>query len=64
MNLKLAALKFIYDVVNKLEIGYNASRVAIINYSTSIKIEFYLKTYFDKTTLLKAILNIYQNITT
>ena len=54
------ALKFVYDVVNNLNIGYNATRVAIINFSITIKVEAYLNTYFDKSTLLAAILNIRQ----
>ena len=43
-----------------MNIGYNATRVAIINFSATIKVEAYLNTYFDKSTLLAAILNIPQ----
>ena len=54
------ALKFMYDVVNGLNIGVNATRVAIINFSTSIKVEAYFNTFYNKTQLLNYILNIIQ----
>ena len=54
------AKQFVYDVVNQLDIGYNETRIAIINFSSMIKIEAYFNTYFDKTSLLRAIPNIYQ----
>jgi len=56
----LRAKQFVYDVVNQLDIGYNETRVAIINFSSMIQVEAYLNSYFDKANLLRAIQNIYQ----
>ena len=43
---------FVYSVVSNLEIGENKTRVAIINYSTTIKLEAYLNSTFSKNELL------------
>ena len=37
------------------EIGWDYTRVAVLQYSDDPRIEFYLKDYQDKTTLLNAI---------
>lgn len=36
------------DVVDELEIGADASRVAVVNYASTVKIEFLLNKYFNK----------------
>ena len=42
-------------LVRPFEIGWDYTRVAVLQYSDDPRIEFYLKDYQDKTTLLDAI---------
>lgn len=42
-------------MVNSMEIGSDSTRVGLVNYASTVKIEFLLKTYFDKTALKKAL---------
>jgi collagen type XIV alpha len=44
-----------FFLVNPFEIGWDYTRVAVLQYSDDPRIEFYLKDYQDKTTLLNAI---------
>lgn len=43
------------NLVRPFEIGWDYTRVAVLQYSDDPRIEFYLKDYQDKTTLLDAI---------
>ncbi|KAL2099194.1 hypothetical protein ACEWY4_005674 [Coilia grayii] len=43
------------DVVDTLEIGPDASRVAVVNYASTVKIEFLLNTYFSKGAMKEAL---------
>lgn len=38
-----------------MEIGSDATRVALVNYASAVKIEFLLSTYFDKSALKQAL---------
>ncbi|XP_034051280.1 matrilin-3b isoform X16 [Thalassophryne amazonica] len=49
------AKDFLQDMVNNLEISSDATRVALVNYASTVKIEFLLKTYFDKPALKQAL---------
>ncbi|XP_067336988.1 matrilin-3-like isoform X4 [Channa argus] len=49
------AKEFLQDMVDSLEIGSNATRVGLVNYASTVKIEFLLKTYFDKSALKQAL---------
>lgn len=42
-------------MVDSLEIGSDATRVGLVNYASTVQIEFLLKTYFDKTALKQAL---------
>ncbi|KAG7466039.1 hypothetical protein MATL_G00160590 [Megalops atlanticus] len=46
---------FLSDMVDTLEIGQDATRVAVVNYASTVKIEFLLKTYFSKVDLKQAL---------
>ncbi|XP_063039580.1 matrilin-3b isoform X1 [Engraulis encrasicolus] len=43
------------DVVDELEIGADASRVAVVNYASTVKIEFLLNKYFNKGEMKQAL---------
>nr|XP_020464264.1 matrilin-3 isoform X3 [Monopterus albus] len=49
------AKEFLQDMVDSLEIGADATRVGLVNYASTVKIEFLLKTYFDKSALKQAL---------
>ncbi|XP_055361582.1 matrilin-3-like isoform X2 [Betta splendens] len=49
------AKEFLQDMVDSLPIGSDATRVGLVNYASTVKIEFLLKTYFDKTALKQAL---------
>lgn len=49
------AKDFMKSLVFPFEIGWDYTRVAVLQYSDDPRIEFYLKDYQDKTTLLNAI---------
>ncbi|XP_041711547.1 matrilin-3-like isoform X2 [Coregonus clupeaformis] len=49
---------FLADMVNTLEVGSDATRVAVVNYASTVKIEFLLKTHFDKPGLKAALAHI------
>lgn len=42
-------------MVDSLEIGSDATRVGLVNYASTVQIEFLLKAYFDKTALKQAL---------
>ncbi|XP_061552580.1 matrilin-3-like isoform X2 [Phycodurus eques] len=49
------AKEFLIDMVDTLEIGSDATRVGLVNYASTVKIEFHLNTYFDKHALKQAL---------
>ncbi|KAM9842989.1 uncharacterized protein ACBR49_014376 [Aulostomus maculatus] len=49
------AKEFLQDMVDSLEIGSDATRVGLVNYASTVKIEFLLNTYFDKFALKQAL---------
>ncbi|KAJ8333046.1 hypothetical protein SKAU_G00419420 [Synaphobranchus kaupii] len=46
---------FLSDMVDTLDIGQDATRVAVVNYASTVKIEFLLKTYLAKVELKQAL---------
>ncbi|XP_017287181.1 matrilin-2-like isoform X2 [Kryptolebias marmoratus] len=49
------AKEFLQDMVGSLVIGSDATRVGLVNYASTVKIEFLLNTYFDKPSLKQAL---------
>uniref|UniRef100_A0AAV2JG06 ribonuclease H n=1 Tax=Knipowitschia caucasica TaxID=637954 RepID=A0AAV2JG06_KNICA len=49
------AKQFLQDMVETMEIGSDSTRVGLVNYASTVKIEFLLKTYSDKTALKTAL---------
>ncbi|XP_035534909.1 matrilin-3a isoform X1 [Morone saxatilis] len=49
---------FLADMVDTLDVGTDATRVAVVNYASTVKIEFLLKDHFNKPDLKKAITRI------
>ncbi|XP_029973369.1 matrilin-3-like [Salarias fasciatus] len=49
------AKEFLQDTVDSLAIGSDATRVGLVNYASTVKIEFLLKTYVDKSSLKEAL---------
>ncbi|XP_013871153.1 matrilin-3a isoform X2 [Austrofundulus limnaeus] len=46
---------FLADIVDTLDVGPDATRVAVVNYASTVKIEFLLKNHFNKLDLKRAI---------
>ncbi|KAJ8387954.1 hypothetical protein AAFF_G00148880 [Aldrovandia affinis] len=46
---------FLADMVDTLDIGEDATRVAVVNYASTVKIEFLLKTHLNKVHLKQAL---------
>ncbi|XP_071324155.1 matrilin-3a isoform X1 [Trachinotus anak] len=46
---------FLADMVDTLDVGSEATRVAVVNYASTVKIEFLLKDHFNKPDMKKAI---------
>uniref|UniRef100_A0A665WAR5 Matrilin 3a n=1 Tax=Echeneis naucrates TaxID=173247 RepID=A0A665WAR5_ECHNA len=46
---------FLADMVDTLDVGSEATRVAVVNYASTVKIEFFLKDHFNKPDMKKAI---------
>ncbi|XP_061889765.1 matrilin-3-like isoform X1 [Entelurus aequoreus] len=46
---------FLADMVDTLVVGSDATRVAVVNYASTVKIEFLLKDHFNKADMKKAI---------
>ncbi|XP_075869670.1 matrilin-3a isoform X5 [Nelusetta ayraudi] len=46
---------FLADMVDTLEVGTDATRVAVVNYASTVKIEFLLKDHFSMLDMKKAI---------
>lgn len=46
---------FLADMVDTLDVGTDATRVAVVNYASTVKIDFLLKDHFNKPDMKKAI---------
>ncbi|TNN45209.1 Matrilin-3 [Liparis tanakae] len=46
---------FLADMVDTLDVGSDATRVAVVNYASTVKIEFLLKSHYNKPDMKKAI---------
>ncbi|CAJ0968235.1 unnamed protein product [Ranitomeya imitator] len=46
---------FLSDMIDTLDTGERATRVAVVNYASTVKTEFFLKTYFNKAAMKKAV---------
>ncbi|KAI3364226.1 hypothetical protein L3Q82_011031 [Scortum barcoo] len=46
---------FLADMVDTLDVGTDATRVAVVNYASTVKIEFLLKDHFNKPDMKRAI---------
>ncbi|KAM6179406.1 matrilin-3 [Erethizon dorsatum] len=49
---------FVSRIIDTLDIGAASTRVAVVNYASTVKIEFQLQTYSDKQALKKAVARI------
>uniref|UniRef100_A0A3Q1FAI0 Matrilin 3a n=1 Tax=Acanthochromis polyacanthus TaxID=80966 RepID=A0A3Q1FAI0_9TELE len=49
---------FLADMVDTLDVGSDATRVAVVNYASTVRMEFLLKDHFNKPDLKKAISHI------
>ncbi|XP_070291864.1 matrilin-3a isoform X4 [Salvelinus sp. IW2-2015] len=49
---------FLADMVDTLDVGPEATRVAVVNYASTVKIEFLLKTHLNKPNMKQAITRI------
>ncbi|XP_054861991.1 matrilin-3 isoform X3 [Amphiprion ocellaris] len=49
------AKEFLQDMVDTMAIGSDATRVGLVNYASTVQIEFLLKKYFDKSSLKQAV---------
>uniref|UniRef100_G3VXY4 Matrilin-3 n=1 Tax=Sarcophilus harrisii TaxID=9305 RepID=G3VXY4_SARHA len=46
---------FVAKIIESLDIGASATRVALVNYASTVKIEFSLQTYSDKASVKQAV---------
>ncbi|XP_046872434.1 matrilin-3b isoform X2 [Hypomesus transpacificus] len=46
---------FLTDMVDTLDIGMDSTRVAVVNYASTVEIEFLLRTHSDKSSLKQAL---------
>ncbi|NXM00588.1 MATN3 protein, partial [Tyrannus savana] len=46
---------FLSEMIDTLDVGERATRVAVMNYASTVKVEFPLRTYFDKASLKEAV---------
>ncbi|NWI26211.1 MATN3 protein, partial [Sula dactylatra] len=49
---------FLSKMIDTLDIGERTTRVAVMNYASTVKVEFPLRTYFDKASMKEAISHI------
>lgn len=45
---------FLSDMVDSLDVGVDATRIGLVNYASTVSIEFFLKTYANKADLKRA----------
>ncbi|XP_054370415.1 matrilin-3 isoform X2 [Molothrus ater] len=46
---------FLSEMIDTLDVGERATRVAVMNYASTVKVEFPLRTHFDKASLKEAV---------
>lgn len=46
---------FLSEVIDTLDVGERTTRVAVMNYASTVKVEFPLRTHFDKASLKEAV---------
>nr|XP_056712875.1 matrilin-3 [Euleptes europaea] len=46
---------FLAKMIDTLDVGERATRVAVVNYASTVKVEFNLRTYFDKGSMKHAV---------
>ncbi|XP_028927486.1 matrilin-3 [Ornithorhynchus anatinus] len=46
---------FLSQVIDTLDVGETATRVAVVNYASTVKVEFHLQTHSDKESLKQAV---------
>ncbi|XP_068867749.1 matrilin-3 isoform X2 [Aphelocoma coerulescens] len=49
---------FLSEMIDTLDVGERTTRVAVMNYASTVKVEFPLRTYFDKASLKEAVSHI------
>ncbi|NXW07644.1 MATN3 protein, partial [Fregetta grallaria] len=49
---------FLSKMIDTLDVGERTTRVAVMNYASTVKIEFPLRTYFDKASMKEAVSHI------
>ncbi|NXY71228.1 MATN3 protein, partial [Glareola pratincola] len=46
---------FLSEMIDTLDVGERTTRVAVLNYASTVKVEFPLRTYFDKVSMKEAV---------
>ncbi|XP_032912382.1 matrilin-3 isoform X3 [Catharus ustulatus] len=46
---------FLSEMIDTLDVGESTTRVAVMNYASSVQVEFPLRTYFDKASMKEAV---------
>ncbi|NWT70690.1 MATN3 protein, partial [Prunella himalayana] len=46
---------FLSEMIDTLDVGERTTRVAVVNYASTVKVEFPLRTYFEKASLKEAV---------
>ncbi|NXY16791.1 MATN3 protein, partial [Atrichornis clamosus] len=46
---------FLSEMIDTLDVGERTTRVAVMNYASTVKVEFPLRTYFDKASMKEAV---------
>ncbi|NXX81622.1 MATN3 protein, partial [Urocolius indicus] len=49
---------FLSEMIDTLDVGERTTRVAVMNYASTVKVEFLLRTYFDRTSMKEAVSHI------
>ncbi|NXD79037.1 MATN3 protein, partial [Halcyon senegalensis] len=49
---------FLAEMIDTLDVGERTTRVAVMNYASTVKVEFPLRTYFDRASMKQAISHI------
>uniref|UniRef100_A0A8D0EZ67 Matrilin 3 n=1 Tax=Strix occidentalis caurina TaxID=311401 RepID=A0A8D0EZ67_STROC len=49
---------FLSKMIDTLDVGERTTRVAVMNYASTVKVEFPLRTYFDKASMKEAVSHI------
>ncbi|NXY89693.1 MATN3 protein, partial [Alcedo cyanopectus] len=49
---------FLAEMIDTLDVGERTTRVAVMNYASTVKVEFPLRTYFDRTSMKEAVSHI------